>query len=325
MTRRRLPILLLGTIGVLGLTEILLRSIWGFGTPILVQWDARYEYRMAPNQSIRRFGKRIETNALGLRSRPFELRKQDPNELRVLVIGDSVMQGGSHVDQDSLATAILERGLAERLMRPVLVINASANSWGPANQLAFVDAEGTFDADIAVLVLSSHDLVDLPMQMERARREDGAVMNQPWCAITEVLGLAWARIVPGALPAAPDEDERALRTVGEEHLRKLLTFLQGQIPRTLVVLHWDSLEQRDERPRSALAVISSIAAGLGLTVYDTGPRLASAANKSDVRPMDDRIHPSAAGQQLLAEELALAIEADRDASSAGAPSRDAAP
>jgi hypothetical protein len=303
MTRRRLLIPLLGTIGVLGLAEVLLRTIWGFGTPILVEWDARYEYRMAPNQSIRRFGKRIETNALGLRSRPFEPRKLDPNELRVLVIGDSVMQGGSHVDQESLATAILERALAERLKRPVLVINASANSWGPANQLAFVDAEGTFDADIAILVLSSHDLVDLPLQMERAREHDGKVMNRPWCAITEVLGMVWARVVPGALPAALDENDGERIAAGRSAVRALLERLRERLPSVVLALHWDRDEQASGTPRPAHAELVAMASELGIEVWNLGPALAAGERSKGEPSMADRIHPSESGQALLGEEF----------------------
>jgi hypothetical protein len=309
MSRRRLSIsLALSVVGAVAVAEVLLRAIWGLGTPILVEWDARYEYRMAPNQSIRRFGQRIETNALGLRSRDFEPHKRDPNELRVLVVGDSVMQGGSHVDQELLATTILERELHKRLKRPVLVINASANSWGPANQLAFLEAEGTFDADIAVVVLSSHDLVDLPSNMALARERDGQVMNRPWSAITEVLGMVWARVVPGGMAPAPDDDDERLREPGERELRALLNHLLNRTGKPLVVLHWDRDEQKRGRRRSALDRITSVSSGLGIPVHDTGPALVSEGTQPGGSPMVDLIHPSATGQRLLAEEMLRAVE-----------------
>jgi hypothetical protein len=309
MIRRHFVNLALGLILLVFVIETTLRATLGIGTPVLVLWDARYEYRMASNQSILRFRKRIETNALGLRSRPFTVTKSDPKELRVLVVGDSVIQGGSHVDQGSLATSILEWKLQERWKRPVLVINASANSWGPANQLAFLEAEGTFDADIAVVVLSSHDLVDLPTNMELARKHDGEVMNRPVSAITELLGMAWARVMPGAMPAALDETDAARVAEGGAAVRALLERLKEHVPTVTVALHWDAEEQSTGVPRPAHDELVAIVASLGLPLWELGPALASASRSGSdavnpLRPMmADRIHPTALGQEVLAEEL----------------------
>jgi len=50
-----------------------------------------------------------------------------------------------------------QRGTHARLGRPVVVGNASAKSWGPPNELAYLQHFGTLDADVVILELSSHD------------------------------------------------------------------------------------------------------------------------------------------------------------------------
>lgn len=44
----------------------------------------------------------------------------------------------------------------------MVVGNASAKSWGPPNELAYLKRFGTLDADVVILELSSHDYADTP-------------------------------------------------------------------------------------------------------------------------------------------------------------------
>ena len=78
------------------------------------------------------------------------------------MIGDSVINGGALTDDRELATRIAQERLAADLERPVWVGNVSAGSWGPGNQLAYLRKFGTFDADVAIVVLSTHDIADVP-------------------------------------------------------------------------------------------------------------------------------------------------------------------
>jgi hypothetical protein len=97
-----------------------------------------------------------------MRSDDFPPRKSSPNEFRVLVVGDSIIYGGVRIDQSDIDTEILKRDLQQQLGRPVVVGNASAKSWGPPNELAYLQRFGTLDADVVVLELSSHDYADAP-------------------------------------------------------------------------------------------------------------------------------------------------------------------
>ncbi len=46
--------------------------------------------------------------------------------------------------------------------KKIVVGNISAGSWGPGNWLAYAEEYGFFDADVIVLVISSHDIEDNP-------------------------------------------------------------------------------------------------------------------------------------------------------------------
>ena len=146
---RWLKRILVGTILFFVVVEVALR-LWGFTRYPLFVADARYEYMQAPDQDTH-FGKiHFVTNALGMRCGPIGPKKKR----RVLVIGDSVINGGYQTTQDSLATELLNAAGS------VEVLNCSAPSWGADNAAAFLAAHGTFSSDQILVVLSSHDAYD---------------------------------------------------------------------------------------------------------------------------------------------------------------------
>lgn len=142
--------------------EIFCRFCLGLGDPPLLQTDPQIEYLYQPSRTYHRFGNVIRYNAYSMRSDDFPLAKSHPDELRLLVLSDSVITGDAQIDQKDLATEILRRDLQALLNRPVIVGNVSAGSWGPGNLLAYVRKFGWFDADLAILVLSCHDHADHP-------------------------------------------------------------------------------------------------------------------------------------------------------------------
>lgn len=140
-----------------GIAEIVLRVKYGFCTAPLYISDPDFEYIYAPNQELHRFGNVIRTNELSMRSDP--VRSTDT--LVVLLIGDSVINGGSLTDQDSLASTKLERRLSKTLKKGVRVLNIAAGSWGPDNIAGYLKKYGLFSADLICLVTSSHDAHDI--------------------------------------------------------------------------------------------------------------------------------------------------------------------
>jgi hypothetical protein len=143
------------------LVEIVARLI-GLGDPPLVELDDKIEYMLLPDRQYVRFGNSIRINKFRMRSAPFDMEKS-PNEIRIILFGDSVVYGNHFIDQADTIASNLERQIAgSALKAPVSVGSVAASSWGPPNLLAFVERYGTFNGDIAVVVLSHHDIVDVP-------------------------------------------------------------------------------------------------------------------------------------------------------------------
>ena len=141
--------------------ELVARYALGLGNPPLSQPHPTIEYLFKPNQDVKRFNNRVLINAYGMRSHQFP--KQKPaGEFRLMVFGDSVLNGGNLTDHENLGTKIAQKELEGLLGKPVQVGNISAGSWGPGNWLAYAKEFGFFGADLVVLVASSHDIADNP-------------------------------------------------------------------------------------------------------------------------------------------------------------------
>lgn len=135
--------------------ELYLRVSWGFCSAVLIQEDPDTEYVAQPDQHRRRFKNNINYNSLSMRS-----EEVDNNALHVLGFGDSVINGGSLTDQDSLATTMLSDSLTKCLHQKVQFLNISAGSWGPDNCFAYLKKHGDFSSKHIFLFVSSHDAYD---------------------------------------------------------------------------------------------------------------------------------------------------------------------
>lgn len=161
------------------LLELALRILFGFGDPLLYVGDAEIGYLLAPNQSVKRFGNRIEINEYSMRSPKFTL-KPEIGTKRVLMIGDSIINGGWWTDQKDTVSEMIARSNLE-------VLNASANSWSPRNELAYLKRFGTFHADVIVLVINTDDLFGTPPSALGVGRNRNYPDRKPPSAIWEVV------------------------------------------------------------------------------------------------------------------------------------------
>ena len=147
---------------LLTIGETVARFILGLGDPPLSIEDSEIEYIFAPNQDCRRFGNRIVYNNYSLRN----IENVDTNEVfqgtRVLMMGDSVLNGGSMTDHEKLATSLAQKSLQEKYMENFQVLHCSAGSWGPGNYAAYVKKHSDFNANSIGFVLSAHDVWDVP-------------------------------------------------------------------------------------------------------------------------------------------------------------------
>ena len=146
-------------VGAILICEIILR-VMGFGDPVLYQNDMRYGYRPASHQQVNRQGNLIEINEWGMRAP--ELNEQKPkNVIRILMLGDSTLWGGSYTTQKRLYARQVEGLINERLSNSshrVEVLNMGVNGWGPEHKLGYLKTYGHFDTDIAVVTFPFADL-----------------------------------------------------------------------------------------------------------------------------------------------------------------------
>ncbi len=147
--------IVLGILSAFCCLEIFSRAVLGLGDPPLSIADAEIDYLFAPNQDCARFGNRICYNAASMRAeRDVPPRRADAR--RVVVVGDSVVNGGVLTTHDDLATTRLDADLRRAYAGDCW--NVSAGSWGPMNYAAYFRKFGTFDATDLVLEVNSHDL-----------------------------------------------------------------------------------------------------------------------------------------------------------------------
>lgn len=151
---------LFGILLCLAAIELVLRYKYGFGTPPVYIADDQTGYRVAPNQKTWRQGRRIEINRYSMRSDDFSLRRPD-GTLRLLFLGDSIVSGGWLTDQSQIVTKFVQdclSGFVSSRFPKLEVLNASANSWGPRNELGYVKKFGLFESQMVVMVLNTEDL-----------------------------------------------------------------------------------------------------------------------------------------------------------------------
>ncbi|MBD2439993.1 GDSL-type esterase/lipase family protein [Nostoc sp. FACHB-110] len=195
----RLIFLIIGVLlGLLVLVEIGLRSLFGFGNPLIYLGDDQIGYLLAPNQQTRRFGNQIEINQFSMRSSPIE-KIPAPSTLRVLLLGDSIANGGWWTDQKNTISSLIMNSLKSAIAdkyQQVEVLNASANSWGPRNELAYLQRFGNFGAEVVILLINTDDLFATSPTALPVGRDRNYPDTKPALALIEV----WQRYLTQAQP-----------------------------------------------------------------------------------------------------------------------------
>ncbi|MES2213102.1 MAG: hypothetical protein V4490_08225, partial [Pseudomonadota bacterium] len=205
--------------------EIVARYYLGLGTPPLLVLHQRIEYMFKPNQDVYRFGNHFIVNQYGMRTEPFSTQKIN-SEFRIMVFGDSVLNGGNLTDHAALATTLLKDRLSEVNDKNVVVGNISAGSWGPGNWLAYAKEYGFFGADIVVLVISSHDYADNPTF--HALNKNTHPTEKPISALLEGVTRYLPRYLPqlGADNQSTTEPDRFSAEASEQEAQKGLADLR---------------------------------------------------------------------------------------------------
>lgn len=293
--------------------EIVARTWLGLGDPPLSIADAEIEYLSKPG-TYHRFGNRIFVNSHHMRSDEFPEHKQSPDEVRVMVMGDSVVHGGALTDQADLATELLQMRLREQFGRSVVVGNIAAGSWGPGNLLAYARRFGLFDADVVLIVLHGKDVGDNPTGVPVVGIDPSFPARRPPTAIAELVG---RYLIPrlqqlfGGLvnhaPPVPERDEQAAVDRSMHDLDALCDLAQASGAVVLIAYVPQRVELAGELfPGNA--IIARFASEKKVEFLDLSDQFRKATN-SGVEPYrpNDSIHPSPAGQNVLADTFLPAI------------------
>ena len=296
MRLRTMALIGLGTVAIL---ELGLRFGVGLGDPPLVTTHPDIEYTLVPSATYTRFGNRIDVNAFGMRS-PAHTGDALPQERRILLIGDSVIYGNHFLDQsETIATQMTQRlkALPELAECQPLTMAAAASSWGPVNQAAFVAQTGTLAADVAILVVSAHDLYDTPNETSDTRSLIPYRLRPSFGALDDALQIAYERL-RRRLVSHPADAPAALRQARTlEALERLHQHLRQDGVPFLLVYH-PIIPERKTGMRAAHTIFESWARAAEVPfVTLTQPDLAAPGMYRD------HIHPAAPGAAAIAGHL----------------------
>lgn len=279
--------------------ELFSRFYWGLGTPPLLMTHPTIEYLYQPNQDIQRFRNRILINQYGMRSAPFQPKKE-PDELRVIVFGDSVVNGGNSTDHNALATTILQEQLNQVSQhKKVVVGNISAGSWGPGNWLAYLREYGDFDADVIALVISSHDYFDNP----KFEPLDGYFYPQrrPVSAVVEGVTRYVPQVLGWRSPPKLDPSDTA-KAKGLSDLKDFLQLAKRSGATVIVFQHLGKAEMVRKQPYLGYPRVRELCKSLNIPTVSLRPYFQQAIEQGQ-SPYQDDIHPSDSGHRLIAQAM----------------------
>ena len=305
-TRKHLVWIIMTIVVAIAIGEIFARYYLGLGTPPLSVANHRIEYMFKPNQDVYRFGNHIIINQYGMRTAPFPAEKTG-GEFRIMVFGDSVVNGGNQTDHAALATTILQERL--RKAKPKVVVgNISAGSWGPGNWLAYAKEYGFFEADIVVLVISSHDYADNPTF--QVLNENTHPTETPVSAFLEGITRYLPRYLPqlgtGGMGSERDRfEERTKEQEVQKGLEDLKGFLELAInnsTKVLVLQHWEKTEIERGVANPGNQRIKEVCELMGVSPISLEPYFRRSI-KDGNNPYRDNIHPNQIGQQLIANAI----------------------
>ncbi|MDF5739830.1 MULTISPECIES: SGNH/GDSL hydrolase family protein [unclassified Nostoc] len=293
-------------------TEIFFRLLLGLGNPVLSQADPYTGYRFQANQKLFRFGKRIEYNQYSQRSEPINPEKTQ-GVLRIMMIGDSILNGGSPTDQQQIITEIFKSKLLTA-RHPAEVLNASAGSWGIGNHLGYLREFGTFNSDVVILEIGTNDLAQPTSTSAPVGNDPNFPTHPPLLAIQEAwTRYTWPRLskifqigsVPSDFPLTPSSVEPDRQF--QQNMQTLKTTVQlvriQKIPIfVLFVPELSNLVPSNNLPKYKLEFIQQLKF-LQVPLIDAQSEWSTLPSKKVETLFRDGIHPNEAGNQALANLL----------------------
>lgn len=276
------------------LLEVGLRFGAGLGDPPLVVRDSNVEYRLIPSAQYQRFGNDVLINRFGMRAPDHTPTPEQP-EQRILLIGDSVIYGNHFLDQSDTVAAQLTNLLQPSFDCIIRVMPAAASSWGPVNQAAFLKQIGTLDADVAILLVSAHDLFDTPTF------QDNVIpyrLKPPFGAMHDGFQILWSRLKNAPMqPFVPPETRRKQTINAMDQMYQQLS--KADIP--LVLVYHPTRQEQIKQAAIAKEDFVSWASKNDIFLH-------SLEGGIDPQNYRDDIHPNVAGVAQIAGTFAHLLQ-----------------
>ncbi|MBD1823595.1 SGNH/GDSL hydrolase family protein [Cyanobacteria bacterium FACHB-DQ100] len=309
--------LLLGLLGLglsIGVLEFALRLFLGLGNPPLYQADSQTGYRLQPNQKLFRFGNSMEVNQYSQRNGTISPTKP-PNTRRILMLGDSVLNGGALTDQ---SRTITERFRA-RLGNSTEVINASAGSWGIENRIGYLRLFGSFQSDVIIFQIGTSDLIQRTSTGGMVGVDSSYPNQRPLSAISEGMSRYWMRVIrrltsQATIAPVYAQQVRTPQDKAEWFARNRQSFSQAiralrNDPETknvpIIVLYTPNLNDVVPTPQAPLykAEFFNLLKQLQVPVVDAHQAWSSLPEKTKSSYFSDVIHLTESGNQAIADLL----------------------
>ena len=308
-----LLIIVAAIVGLFVATEIGLRLLFGFGNPLTYIGDEKIGYLLTPSQRTRRFGNRIEINQYSMRGdniQPTPL----PSSLRILLLGDSIANGGWWTDQENTISNLMMGSLKSNLsnlsdlsknITQIEVLNASANSWGPRNEFAYLQRFGSFGSKAIILLINTDDLFSTTPTSLQVGSDRNYPSKKPPLALAEVLNryILKQKPIPGLKEIQNESGDRV--GVNLEAIRKIQEFTQKSNAQFLLAMTPLLREIGEPGPRDyeikERQRLTEFTKTQEITYIDFLPIFNASQDPKNL--YHDHIHFNLQGNQLISQEI----------------------
>lgn len=266
--------------------ELVLRFGVGLGDPPLAVLDDHTEYELPGPRTYQRWHNRISINAQGMRAEPL-----NAGEVRLLLLGDSVVYGGHFLDQEETIAYRMEAMLAEQGCA-VRVLPVAVSSWGPDNLRGYLSKYGTHKADWTILLVSAHDLYDVPQEASQILPYR---TRSAWFAFEDAMLAVHERLWPVAKQRKPRsiEDRQAITMIAMAEITALLR----EAGSGMSLVYHPTVPERENGVYPQAQVFADWARNRRVPFFDLGN---VAVRDADYR---DDIHPTSSGADEIARAL----------------------
>ncbi|MDJ0844199.1 SGNH/GDSL hydrolase family protein [Crocosphaera sp.] len=284
-----------------------LRLFFGLGKRPLYIADDEIGYLLAPNQNLRRLGKLTKINQYSMRSEDIE--KSPCNDtMRLFFIGDSIVNGCWWTDQNETISALVKEEIEKKSSQTIEVLNASANSWGPRNQLAYLKRFGTFNSQVIFLIINTDDLFSTKPTPLRVGKDMYYPDQQPILAIKEILDKVFYRDpkIPGMDEIVGERGDRVgFNLDAIEKMKAIATQNKSQFMMVLTPLKREMNPEPRDYEKVARKRLQDWVEANNVPFIDFLPIFAKQENIDDL--YRDHIHLSPFGNQLVSQQISELI------------------